>query len=164
MKGTFGLRLRRSRSGQSGAAVIEFAFVFPLMLGVAYAGIVYGYFYFLQQSLNFAAQQGAQAAIATLPVMNGASGNVAKDTAAAQQVNASAAIVATLNWLPSTAYSVPATAPDCRAPASATSLGVEVLFPTAGVFPVLPLPFLGNFPYMPTNLLGCAVAYSAAST
>lgn len=52
---------------QSGAAAIEFAFLFPLLLFIVYATIVYGYVFFLQQTINLVAQESAKAAVAMPP-------------------------------------------------------------------------------------------------
>lgn len=35
------------RERQRGATVIEFAFVFPILFSIVYAGVTYGYIYFL---------------------------------------------------------------------------------------------------------------------
>lgn len=62
-QGMTGLR----RHHQGGAAAIEFAFVFPLLLLIVYATIVYGYVFFLQQTINLIAQEAAKAAVAVAP-------------------------------------------------------------------------------------------------
>lgn len=53
-----------SRGRQSGAAAIEFAFVFPLLLFIIYSTVVYGYVFYLQQTVNLIAQESAKAAVA----------------------------------------------------------------------------------------------------
>lgn len=52
---------------QMGAAVVEFAFVFPLLFLLTYGTIVYGYVFMLQEALTFTAQQSAAAAVAVDP-------------------------------------------------------------------------------------------------
>lgn len=52
---------------QSGAAAIEFAFVFPLLFALMYATVVYGYVFFAQQTINLVAQECAKAAVAAAP-------------------------------------------------------------------------------------------------
>ena len=152
----------RTRLLQSGNAAIEFAFVFPLLLTVAYGGIVYGYVFFLQQSINFAAQQGAQAAVATVPT------SIAAATSAAHGTSALAAVKATLYWLPAdqtTRISVATNGTGCYAAgtaAPANSVTVQVTFALAGLFPVLlDMPMgIGTVPPLPTTLQSCAVAYT----
>ncbi|WP_084182719.1 TadE/TadG family type IV pilus assembly protein [Nevskia soli] len=154
-----GLRLTRPFSGQSGAAAVEFALVFPIMLAIVYGGIVYSYIYVLQQSLNFAAQQGAQAAVATIPITTGT--DPAGATTAAKLANATLAVNNALGWLPPAQkgrLSIPSAAPGCVVPAG--TFAVQVNFTTAGLFAALNLPGLPSFPYMPPALLACAVAYT----
>lgn len=68
-------RLQQSRvRRQSGAAAIEFAFVFPLLFALMYATVVYGYVFFAQQTINLVAQECAKAAVAATPY--DANGNV----------------------------------------------------------------------------------------
>ncbi|MDE0856266.1 MAG: pilus assembly protein [Nevskia sp.] len=160
------ITLRRSlpRKLESGAAAIEFAIIFPIMLAVAYAGLVYAYIYLLQQSINFAAQQGVQAAVAVPPSSN--------PTADVQSRLAQAELVrkGTLNWLPSdqagriTAQS-PATCPGAPAPGSNTFV-YQISFAVSGgsntaLFPSLVnLPGVGTVPPLPTTLIACAVGYT----
>jgi len=54
----------RTHQCQRGAAAVEFAFVFPLLLFVIYSTVVYGYVFFLQQTVNLIAQESAKAAVA----------------------------------------------------------------------------------------------------
>ena len=155
-----GLRLTRPRSGQTGASAVEFALVFPIMLAVAYGGIVYAYIYVLQQSINFAAQQGAQAAVSVVPIITGT--NPASATASAQLASATAASNNTLAWLPISQkgrLSSPSNAAGCNA--TSGTFAVQVNFNTAGLFATFNLPDnLGSFPYMPQSLLACAVAFT----
>lgn len=48
---------------QAGATAVEFAFVFPLLFVVTYGAIVYGYVYMAAQTIAYAAQAGAEAAV-----------------------------------------------------------------------------------------------------
>ncbi|TAM12406.1 MAG: pilus assembly protein [Nevskiaceae bacterium] len=61
------MRESQARRRQSGAAAIEFAFVFPLLFALMYATIVYGYVFFAQQTINLVAQECAKAAVAAAP-------------------------------------------------------------------------------------------------
>jgi len=58
------------RSRQTGAAVIEFAFVFPILLFLIYGLVVYAYIYVLQESITFVAQQAAASAVSVAPNAN----------------------------------------------------------------------------------------------
>ncbi|MDB5974818.1 MAG: pilus assembly protein [Nevskia sp.] len=160
MKRFSGLRLKGLRSGQSGASAVEFALVLPIMLGVAYAGIVYAYIYVLQQSINFAAQQGAQAAVSTIPISIGS--NPAAATAAAKLANAKLAIDNTLSWLPlgqRGRYTIPQPTTGCNVPTG--TFAVQVNFSISGLFAAFNLPLLGSFPAMPQSLFACAVAFTS---
>ena len=52
---------------QGGAAAVEFAFVFPILFLLIYGVIVYSYIFVLQESINFASQEAAEAAVAIDP-------------------------------------------------------------------------------------------------
>jgi Flp pilus assembly protein TadG len=153
----------RDRLSQSGTAAIEFALVFPMLLALTYGAIVYGYTYVLQQSINFAAQQGAQVAVATVPTAS------ASGTLTAQLTNAATAVTTALNWLPAgqaARVSVPTTgATNCYAAgvtAPTNAVTIEVSFNLSGLFPVIAnLPMgIGTFPPLPSTLRACAVAYT----
>lgn len=55
-------------SGQSGAYAIEFALIFPLAFVLAYVVLAFGLMFFLKQNLQFAAEQGARAALVYQPI------------------------------------------------------------------------------------------------
>jgi Flp pilus assembly protein TadG len=146
------LRLR-----QSGASALEFALVFPMLMLLSYSAVVYGYVYMLQQSINFAAQQASQAAVAVLP------GTSSSSTTQTTTINN--AINAALAWLPAgqkSRLSVPSSTPNCLTTGlSPTPITVEVDFALSGLFPVLiNLPFIGGtVPVLPSTLFACAVAF-----
>ncbi|AOI65478.1 pilus assembly protein TadE [Burkholderia territorii] len=48
---------------QRGVAAVEFAFVFPLFFLIFYAIVTFGMVFIIQQSLTFAASEGARAAL-----------------------------------------------------------------------------------------------------
>ena len=58
----------RRNNDQSGAALIEFALVLPLLLAIAVGIIYYGYAFVLQAAVEHAAKNGAQAAVAVSPL------------------------------------------------------------------------------------------------
>lgn len=62
------------RCGQTGATALEFALLFPLLFAILYGTITYGFAFFVQQQLNFAAETGAQAGVAILSA-NGQTNN-----------------------------------------------------------------------------------------
>lgn len=140
---------------QRGATAVEFALLFPLMFAIAYGGIVYSYIYLLQQSINFAAQQGAQAAVAVVPSSN------ATTTAQSRLANATTAARNTLNWLPPTQaalVTIPSSPGNCKA--AAGTFAFEVDFAPGTLFPMVTLPLVGTFPPVPVTLYACAVAYT----
>jgi Flp pilus assembly protein TadG len=154
-------------SRQSGASAIEFALVFPLMLAIVYGGVVYSYVYVLQQSINFAAQQGVQAAISVVPTANAATDLTARTTLA------HSVVMSSLSWLPGGQAGLVSTAaavvcPGAPAPAgTGTTFSYTVNFALGGgtagsLFPSLVnLPMgLGSIPPLPTTLSACAVAFT----
>jgi len=155
MKGVAQLRPGGLPSRMRGASAVEFALLFPLMFAITYGGIVYSYMYLLQQSVNFAAQQGAQAAVAVVP------GSDPSATKQLQVTNATSAAQSTLNWLPSGQRGLvtfPATAGRCNNPGG--TFAFEVDFTPTSLFPMVKLPLVGTFPPVPATIYACAVAYT----
>jgi Flp pilus assembly protein TadG len=145
-------RAARSR----GASAVEFALLFPLMFAIFYGGIVYCYMYMLQQSINFAAQQGAQAAVAVVPATD------ASTTLAARETKATTTAQGILKWLPAAQYgklTFPVNSPNCTASAPSGTFPFEVDFAPTGIFPMTTLPLVGSFPPVPATMFACAVAY-----
>lgn len=158
MKGFTRQKWGRLRLGQSGASALEFALIFPMLMLISYSAVVYGYVYMLQQSINFAAQQAAQAAVAVLPGTSSSS--------TTQTSTITTAVDAALAWLPAGQkgrISIPSSTPDCLVSTglSPTPITVEVDFTLGGLFPVLiNLPFIGGtVPVLPAALFACAVAF-----
>lgn len=145
------------RARQAGAAAMEFALVFPLLLLLTYGVIVYSYVYVLQSSINYAAQEGARAAVGVDPA-------VADGTAQALTTVAN-----TLSWLPANQITLlnttPATATQCPGdplcPEGATGVVVRVYFgPLNTLFPTISLGGLmgiHSVPPLPTQLTAVAV-------
>jgi len=154
-------RQRGWRRPQSGAAAIEFALVFPLLIALVYGGLVYSYVYLLQQGINFAAQQGAQAALSVVPTSSAA------NDAGQRLTKANLVALATLAWLPASQQSRVSTGVggSCAVPAGTTGFTYQVSFDLGGgggLFPSLAaLPFgLGTIPPLPASLAACAVAFT----
>lgn len=163
---------------QRGAAAVEFAFVFPILFLLMYGVIVYAYIFVIQQSLHYAAQEGAEAAVKVDPTSAGA------DLRRREEARRAAADV--LRWLPAdqreravgTDAGDRVVADVCprggsvngiACPADSDAMIVTLRFPvlqsTDGcaaskddLFPVLCLYLVGRVPPMPQNLTASAMA------
>lgn len=58
------------RNRQRGASAVEFALVFPMLFAITYVTVVYSYLFIIHQSLSFAAQEAAEAAVSIDPRQN----------------------------------------------------------------------------------------------
>lgn len=149
---------------QSGAALVEFAFVFPILFLLVYGVIVYAYIYVLKQSIVYAAQEAAEAAVAVDPSID--------DAFAQQQTVVRATAVAALSWLPESQQArvvgsggervevtlCPMGTQDC--PTDSDALRVTLRFDIANpssLFPVLNLYIVGSVPPLPDTLTASAV-------
>ena len=152
------------RRHQSGAAVVEFAFVFPILFLLVYGVIVYAYVYVLKQSIVYAAQEAAEAAVAVDPTI--------ADAFAQRQSVVRATAVSALSWLPASQRArvtgpggervevtlCPAGTQDC--PTDSDALRVTLRFDLAApnhLFPVLNLYIVGSVPPLPDTLTATAV-------
>jgi Flp pilus assembly protein TadG len=141
---------------QRGAAAVEFAFAFPILFLLIYGVIVYSYVFMLQQSINYAAQQAAEAAVAVTPDAAG------YDALASAQARSMASRV--LQWLPQAQQTRVLGDNGDRVEVSFGSAGdsdvvqVRLRFTLPGLFPVLVLPFVGEVPRLPAQLVAQAVA------
>ena len=121
------VRMRR----QSGAALIEFALVLPLLLAIAVGIIYYGYAFVLKTAVENAAKNGAQEMVAVSPLKS----NYAEQ----YEKRALDAVQASLYWLPYSAQVIEGG--ECEG-----AYGVVVSLPlTSGENPVLPQFSLGRF-------------------
>lgn len=149
---------------QSGATAIEFAFVLPLLLALTYAMFVYAYVYVIYESINYAAQQGAESAVAVNPALDSTYlGSV--------QTYAQTTAQGVLSWLPESQRSkmvievLPCnasggggTSPYCPiADSGGMPIVVQITFPVSTIFAVLNLPGIGKVPPLPTSLVGVGV-------
>ena len=55
------------RKRQHGSAAVEFTFVFPLLFMLVYGVITYSFLFLLTTAVHYAAQVGAEAAVAVAP-------------------------------------------------------------------------------------------------
>lgn len=141
---------------QSGAAAVEFAFVFPVLFLLIYGVIVYSYVFVLQESINYAAQQAAEAAVAVEPQSAG------YDATATAQARSMASRV--LQWLPQSQQMRVLGEGGEKVEVSFSNAGdsdvvqVQLRFALPGLFPVMKLPIVGDVPYLPRQLVAQAVA------
>lgn len=160
-----------ARARQAGAAVVEFAFVFPILFLLVYGVIVYAYVYVLQQSITYAAQEAAEAAVAVAPRPD-------VDVFAQQQTVVRATAVSVLSWLPEKQRQrvlgaggekvdvelCPMASSGC--PLDSDALRVTLRFSVRpegancskdALFPMLNLYIVGCVPPLPANLTATAV-------
>lgn len=148
-------------AGQKGGAAVEFAFVFPVMFLVMYGVVVYAYMFVLQESLNFAAQEAAESAVAVDPRRS-----VTPDYESVVDQRIRATAQGVLGWLPEAqkervlgaegskvgvTFGTTADAPPTD------TVTVTLNYELAGLFPVLDLYFVGEIPPMPSVLRAQAV-------
>jgi Flp pilus assembly protein TadG len=145
------------RSRQSGSAMVEFAFVFPILLFMIYGLVVYAYIFVLQESITFVAQQAAASAVSVAPSSTATATN-AQITTLAQNT-----VTQYLSWLSSDQLSrVSTTVSFCSSTTGTTcptdgsnAVVVTVNFnmnAPAQLFPTLNFG-AGAFPPMPANLV-----------
>lgn len=160
-------RTGRERRRQGGGAVVEFAFVFPILFLLVYGVIVYAYIYVLQQTLVYAAQESAESAVSVDPML---ADQLGFDAAYPPVVRATA--VSVLSWLPASQRArvvgssgerveverCPQGTPDCPIDGNAlrVTLRFDLMQPTS-LFPVLTLYSVGTVPPLPNTLTATAV-------
>ncbi len=137
----------------AGATALEFALVFPLLFILFYGVVVYSYLFVLQESITYAAQESAAAAVSVSPTDAGAQ----YDALVIQQVRRRALDV--LEWLPEDQRDrVIGGAGELVEVQFSTDAGggsvvrVELRFRVAGLFPIFSFPLLGQLPPMPDEL------------
>lgn len=153
---------RPGLGGQRGGAAMEFALILPLLILLTYGLIVYAYVFVLQESINFAAQEAAEAAVRVDPTTPDYNTQVISES------RATAAAV--LNWLPDSQKQrvlgnennqVQVTIAPSAADPSNDAVTVVLTFalnnPTP-MFMTLDLPLIGNAPPIPNQLTATGVA------
>jgi Flp pilus assembly protein TadG len=83
----FGLRKQRSERSERGAVLVEFAIVLPLLLGLVFGMVSFGFWYNTKLNLSTAAREGARYG-ATLPLSGYATTNAWLDAVATATVGA----------------------------------------------------------------------------
>lgn len=129
------VRMRR----QSGAALIEFALVLPLLLAIAVGIVYYGYAFVLKTSVENAAKNGAQEMVAISPLSQDYSDTTLIDRA--QRI-----VADSLVWLPTSVTEAVTTNVGPGECDGNGVYGVTVTLPlTSGENPILPQFSLGRF-------------------
>ncbi len=162
---------RQNRDGHSlrrrfqGAAAVEFAFVFPILFLLMYGTVVYSYVFVVQQSLHYAAQELAEAAVKVDPSLPNA------DVVRESNIRANAQQV--LRWMPESQLNR-VVGPDggliqivhcdpgganCPPDSSAVTVTLNFnLMQPEPLFPVLNIFLIGNVPPLPARLTASATA------
>lgn len=156
---------RKFQGRQRGAAAVEFAFVFPFLFLLMYGVVVYAYTFVIKESISYAAQEAAEAAVAVDPAATNA------DTLRNQRVRDTASAV--LAWMPtaqrqrvlgSSGQNVQisyCTNGSSGCPANTNAIIVTLNFSMTSpnhLFPVLDMPMVGSVPPLPATLTAKAVA------
>lgn len=126
-----GKRIRSRRQRHNGAAAIEFALVFPVLFFMTYGLVFYGYMFVVQTAMNYAAQQGAEAAVSVDPTLALSQQSLYGQTVCEQ---ASQAIAEVLSFLPQNQFSdiVGGTEPTgTSSPSCRSGVGI-ISYPAAG--------------------------------
>lgn len=144
-----------TRSGQFGAAAIEFALAFPLLFALFYAIVGYSLVLTIQQSMTQASKEGIRAAIRA--------DRTAFPNTAAYQAKvielARSAAGNSLTWLPDTQKSlIIGSSPSYdKVGVSITdsTITVTLTYPytEAPLLPVLSLPLIGDVPNIPSSFV-----------
>ena len=149
------LNRMRCRRRQRGAAAIEFALLFILFFALFYAIIAYSLAMLLMQGLTQAAEEGVRAAIAVNPLAYGSDAAYQDAVEATARARAASA----LSWLPTQAHQQVVGANNINAGLAGNLITVTVTYPdyaSNGLVPTLTLPFIGDVPRVPTDLVGSA--------
>ena len=134
------------RHYQSGAVAIEFAFVFPVFLGIVYAMIAYALAFLVLQSFTYASEEALRAALAH--PCDGTCTPEELEPEVKEQVEA------TLSWL-SVTYVTEATSGDDFFSCTPENL-CTVRLSAGPLIPSLNLPVFGEVPRLPAELVGKA--------
>lgn len=142
---------------------MEFAFVFPILFLMVYGVVVYSYVFVIHESINYAAQEAAIAAVSVPPLTDGYDGAVTS--------RARATALAALSWMPvdqrdrvlGSAGEKLELVPRIVSSDDGTTDGIQITLrfhlkePTP-LFPVVSLPIVGDVPPLPDVITAQAVA------
>ncbi|WP_295687061.1 TadE/TadG family type IV pilus assembly protein [uncultured Nevskia sp.] len=135
----------------TGASAVEFALVFPLLFAIVYGTLTYGYVYFLQQRINFIAQEALRAAISVAPLPSNAAYLAA--------INAAVADAVANNFILG-GSPVPAALTYVVQPVNAATNTLSILvtysLTAPALFPTVSLPGFGAIPPLPAALQATA--------
>lgn len=140
------LRVRRQR----GAAMIEFALVFPIFFFIIYSLLGYGLLFMLEQNITLAAAEGARAAIAVDPDVAGYNASV--------QTRARQVVLERLDWLTDSQRDMVSSNTTVQVVQDADGRNVAhvtVKYPNYATNPIIPairLPGFGTVPPYPANV------------
>lgn len=142
------------RKQQRGAAAIEFALVFPLLFLVFYGTFVYGYVFFLQQSISFAAQEAALSAVQVSATCSdcGSYADRLLDTV-------DASVDRSLAYLPAGARGSIETQQRIvnSSTGSGSAVEITVTLDPSVLLPIISLPGIGSIPPLPQRLRAVSV-------
>ena len=141
------------RKRQHGSAAVEFTFVFPLLFMLVYGVITYSFLFLLTTAVHYAAQVGAEAAVAVAPSAD--EGEYLADIDARVR----AVVYQNLSWLSPSQLerlTIEPSFPDDDG-VDDTVL-VRLQFNTVGLFPVVDLPLVGPVPRFPDIVAATANA------
>jgi len=135
----------RQAQRQRGATAVEFALLFPFLFAVIYGGIAYSFAFFMQQRVNFAAQEAVRAVVALSP------------SSSDYEAQLTSTIENAVNYsFSSTGVAPPALLAPTHVSGPNNTIIVTVSYSVAGVFPTITLPGLGPLPAVPPVLTAVA--------
>lgn len=130
------------------------AFVFPLLFMLVYGAITYSYMFLLTTAVHYAAQVGAESAVAVAPDSDeDAYHEKVADTVADS-------VLLSLSWVQASQLErLTIVAPSFDTDSAGNPIvTVELLFDTGGLFAVIDLPFVGAIPKFPETVRATAIA------
>jgi len=137
---------------QSGTSAIEFALIFPLFFSLAYGGIAYGFTYFLQQRINFAAQEAVRSVVALDPAT--------PNYSTALVSTAQASVLSNFGVAVGGAFPSRVATPTVTTDSGTNTVTVQLIYNLAApspLFPTITFPVIGAVPPLPATLQAVAV-------
>ncbi len=139
-------------SRQRGAAAVEFALIFPVLFLFTYGTIAYGFAFYVQQSLNFIAEEAVRAAVAVDP-------SAGDGSTGTYQSNAKTKALASISNYQSVILTkaILSAAPTVTFPNGGVQVTLSAPLASLGIV-TFTLPFFGQFPLMPATFTASATA------